>query len=169
LLKTILPYLTEGKSFRGASAVKRLSGEAQISGAAILKRMRNSAALPQWLCGNICRRAGLTVEKPKRLKKKNVNIVDGTEGVKCGVRRQCHMLHYDLELFTLEAREFLVTDRKTGEKLANFKKFGKNDIVMGDRAYGKLRTCGCNALSTGSVNRYAFAPGGKAKTANGRG
>jgi hypothetical protein len=43
-----------------------------------------------------------------------------------------------VDLFTLEAREFAVTDRKTGEKLANFKKFGKGDIVMGDRAYGTL-------------------------------
>jgi hypothetical protein len=138
LLGTILLYLTKGKSFRGTSAVKRLSGEAEISDVAILKRMRNCAALLQWLCGNICRKAGLTVEKPKWLKKKNVNIVDGTEDVKCGVRRQCYMLHYSLDLFTLEAREFIVTDRRTGEKLANFKGFGKDDIVMGDRAYGTL-------------------------------
>jgi len=49
------------------------------------------------------------------------------------------MLHYSLDLFTLATREFLVTDNKTGEKLRNFKKFGKNDIVMGDRMYGTLQ------------------------------
>jgi hypothetical protein len=48
------------------------------------------------------------------------------------------MLHYSLDLFTLATREFLVTDNKTGEKLRNFKKFGKNDIVMGDRMYGTI-------------------------------
>jgi hypothetical protein len=138
LLKMILLYLTKGKSYRGTRAVTRLSGEAEISDVAILKRMRKSAAWLQWLCENIYRRAGVTVEKPKWLKQKNVNIVDGSEDVKCGVRRQCHMLHYSLDLFTLAAREFHITDRKTGEKLANFKQFGKNDIVMGDRIYGTL-------------------------------
>jgi len=48
------------------------------------------------------------------------------------------MPHYSLDLFTLGAGEFLITDRKTGEKLSNFKRFGKNDIVMGDRIYGTL-------------------------------
>jgi hypothetical protein len=138
LLMLILLYLTKGKSFRGTSAVQRLSGEAGMSDVAILKRMRNSAAWLQWLCENIYRRAGLTVEKPEWLKKKNVIIVDGTEDVKCGIRRQCYMLHYSLDLFTLDAREFVMTDRRTGEKLANFKQLGKNDIVMGDRAYGTL-------------------------------
>jgi len=48
------------------------------------------------------------------------------------------MLHYSLDLFTLAMREMLITDMKTGEKLANFKKFKKSDIVMGDCAYGSL-------------------------------
>jgi hypothetical protein len=52
LLKTILLYLTKGKSFRGISAIKRLSGEGTISDVALLKRIRNSAALLQWLCGD---------------------------------------------------------------------------------------------------------------------
>jgi IS4 transposase len=48
------------------------------------------------------------------------------------------MLHYSLDLFTLAPREFVRTDMRTGEKLANFKKFGKGDVVMGDRIYGTL-------------------------------
>jgi len=85
----------------------------------------------------------LTVEKPQWLKGRNVVIVDGSEEVKCGVRRQCYMLHYSLDLFTLAMREMLITDMKTGEKLANFKKFKKGDIVMGDRAYGNLPGIAC--------------------------
>ena len=77
--------------------------------------------------------------KPLWLQDKNVILVDGTEDVKCGVRRQCYMLHYSLDLFTLAMREFLVTDSKTGEKLRNFKKIGKNDIVIGDRIYGTIQ------------------------------
>jgi hypothetical protein len=100
--------------------------------------MRNSAAWLRWLCENIFRRAGLIAPKPRWLKNKNVKVVDGSEDVKCGVRRQCYMLHYSLDLFTLAAGELLVTDRKTGEKLSNFKSFGKGDIVMGDRIYGNI-------------------------------
>jgi hypothetical protein len=137
-LKMILLYLTKGKSFRGTSAVTRLSGEAEMSDVAILKRMRNSAAWLQWLCENIYRRAGLTVDKPEWLKKRNVTLVDGTEDVKCGVRRQCYMLHYSLDLFTSASREFTITDMRTGERPASFKRLGKNDIVMGDRIYGTL-------------------------------
>jgi len=138
LLRLILLYLTEGKSFAGTSALMQLMGESSLTKKAIHKRVRNSAEWLQWLCENIYRRAGLIVAKPAWLQNKNVLLVDGTEDVKCGVRRQCYMLHYSLDLFTLAAREFVITDRKTGEKLRNFKKVGKNDIVIGDRIYGTL-------------------------------
>jgi hypothetical protein len=138
LLRLVLLYQTEGKSFAGTSAITNLSGETTISKAAVFKRIQNCAAWLQWLCENIYRKAGLLVTKPKWLKNKKVTAVDGTEGVKCGVRRQCYMMHYSLDLFTLCAREFLITDMKTGEKPANFKRFGKGDIVLGDRIYGTL-------------------------------
>ena len=138
LLRMILLYLTEGKSFRGTSALMQLGGEGRISDVAVLKRMRNSASWLQWLCENICRQAGLIVTKPKWLEKKTVLLVGGSEDAKCGVRRQCYMLHYSLDLFTLSAREMTVTDKSTGEKLSNFKLLGKGDIIIGDRIYGTL-------------------------------
>jgi hypothetical protein len=48
------------------------------------------------------------------------------------------MLHYSVNLFTLDVNEMLTTDRKTGEKLSNFKLPGENDIIMGDRIYRTL-------------------------------
>ena len=138
LLRLILLYLTEGKSFAGTSAIIQLTGEAALNKMAVYNRIRKSGNWLQWLCEHICLRAGLIVPKPRWLKNKKVKIVDGSEEVKCGVRRQCHMLHYSLDLFTLAAGELQVTDRKTGEKLSNFKSFGKGDIVMGDRIYGNI-------------------------------
>jgi hypothetical protein len=41
-------------------------------------------------------------------------------------------------LFTLATREFVITSEQTGEKLGNFRKLGKGDIVTADRAYGTL-------------------------------
>ena len=138
LLRLILLYITEGKSFAGTSAIMQLTGESELTKKAIHKRVRNSAEWLQWLCENIYRRAGLIASKPLWLQDKNVILVDGSEDVKCGARRQCYMLHYSLDVFTLAMREFLVTDNKTGEKLRNFRKVGKNDIVIGDRAYGTI-------------------------------
>jgi hypothetical protein len=138
LLRLILLYLTEGKSFAGTSAITTLSGEAVISKVAVFKRIQRSAAWLKWMSENICRQGGLIAAKPKWLKKKTVLAVDGSEVIKCGIRRQCHMLHYSLDLFTLQAREFLVTDMKTGERLVNFQDIGEQDIVMGDRMYGTL-------------------------------
>ena len=138
LLRLILLYLTEGRSFAGTSAISKLSGETSMSKVAVFKRMRNSADWLQWLCENIYRSRGYIAEKPRWLKNKNVIAVDGTEDIKCGVRRQCYMLHYSLDIFTLAARELLVTDQKTGEKLTNFRHLGKNDIVVADRAYGNM-------------------------------
>jgi hypothetical protein len=64
------------------------------------------------------------------------------------------MLHYSLDLFTLGVREFRVTDRRTGEKLANFKQLGKGDIAMGDRIYGTLPGIGyLKELGAGYVLR----------------
>ena len=34
-----------------------------------------------------------------------------------------------MDLFTLAPREFVITSEQTGEKLSNFKKLGKGDIV----------------------------------------
>ena len=138
LLRLILLYLTEGKSFAGTSALLELSGDASLNKMAVFKRMRNSARWLQWLCETICRQEGLIASKPAWLKNRTVLLLDGTEDVKCGVRRQCYMLHYSLDLFTLSGRELLVTDRKTGEKVSNFQRFGIGDIVMGDRIYGNL-------------------------------
>jgi hypothetical protein len=138
LLRLILIYLTAGKSFAGTSALLQLIGESPLTKKAVHKRMINSADWLQWLCENIYRKEGLIVTKPLWLKGKNVIMVDGTEDCKCGIRRQCFMLHYCLDLFTLAPREFMITDMRTGEKLRNFKKIKKNDIVMGDRMYGTV-------------------------------
>ena len=138
LLRLILLYFTEGKSFAGTAALARLSGIAEISKVALFKRMRNSKEWLKWLSQNVYRRAGLTAAKPGWLKGRDVLLVDGSEDVRCGVRRQCYMLHYSLELFTLDAREFIVTDIGTGERLSNFTDIKEDDILVGDRAYGNM-------------------------------
>jgi hypothetical protein len=116
-----------------------LSGETTMSKVAVFKRIQNSGDWLQWMSTNIYRRARLLVEKPAWLKGRNVLLIDGGKDESGGRDRQCYMPHYSMDLFTLSAREFLITGEKTGEKLANFKKLGKQDLVLADRAYGTLR------------------------------
>jgi hypothetical protein len=136
LLRMILLYLTEGRSFGGTSALLNLSTEVEMSKVAVFKRMRGSAAWLRWLCENIYRGAGLLTEKPQWLGNRNVILIDGSETVTSGHERKMYMLHYSIDLFTLTAREFQVTKQSTGEKLLNFKEIGPDDIVIADRAYG---------------------------------
>jgi hypothetical protein len=137
LLRLNLMYLTEGKSMAGTSAILNLSGEATMSKVAVFKRIQRSGEWLEWMCKNIYRRAGLLIEKPQWLKDRNVLLIDGSADVKGGSsKRHYFMLHYSMDLFTLTAREFLITDEKTGERLVNFKQVGDADIVIADRAYG---------------------------------
>ena len=138
LLRLILLYLTEGKSFGGTSAILRMEGEWHLSKKAIWSRIGNSAEWLRWLCEHLCRRQGILVEKPAWLWGKNVCLVDGTEEVLRGSKKAYYMLHYGVDLFSLAMREMRLTDMKAGEKLANFTVFGRGDIVVGDRAYGTI-------------------------------
>jgi hypothetical protein len=49
-------------------------------------------------------------------------------------------LHYLPDIYTTEAGEKKLTDEKTGEKQSNFEKIGWNDIILGDRGYGTLKS-----------------------------
>ncbi|GHU58686.1 IS4 family transposase [Spirochaetia bacterium] len=138
LLKLILLYLTEGKSFAGTSALLRMGGDIELNKIGVYKRVRSSAEWLKWLCEHFYRHNGLLAEKPQWLKGKQVCLVDSSEDVICGSRKSYFRLHYCLDLFTLGMRELKVTDIKTGEALTNFANLGKNDIVIGDRGYGTM-------------------------------
>jgi hypothetical protein len=138
LLKLILLYLTEGKSFAGPSALVRMGGEIRLNKTAVYKRICGSGEWLKWLCERFCRQGGLLAEKPPWLAGKQVCLVDASEDVICGRRKSYFRLHYCLDLFTLGMRELKVTGIKTGETLTNFTGLGKNDIVVGDRIYGSI-------------------------------
>jgi hypothetical protein len=138
LLLLIVLYLTEGKSFGGTSAIVRMEGTWQMTKKAVWPRICNSEEWLKWLCETICRNQGVLVEKPGWHFGKDVCLVDGSEAVLHGSKKKYFMLHYCVDLFSLTMKEMRLTDMETGEKLLNFKTFGKNDIVVGDRAYGTI-------------------------------
>jgi hypothetical protein len=104
----------------------------------VWSRISNSAEWLRWLCETIYRHQGILAEKPGWLLGKNVCLVDGSEEVTKGKKKEYFMLHYCLDLFTLAMREMRLTGLKTGEKLRDFTVFGKGDIVLADRIYGSI-------------------------------
>jgi hypothetical protein len=66
--------------------------------------------------------------------------VDATKENSLDKEKTVWNLHYMMDIFTLETVEIKLTDEKTGEKLSNFEEIGWNDIIMGDRGYGTLKS-----------------------------
>jgi hypothetical protein len=138
LLRLIVLYVSEGKSFAGTRALVRLRDDCRLSKIGIYKRIRKSAEWLRWICENVYRYNGVLVEKPAWLEGRNVCLVDGSEVVTRGGQKKYYMLHYCLDVFTLGMKEFHITGMEEGEKLSNFTYFGGTDIVVGDRIYGTL-------------------------------
>jgi hypothetical protein len=81
LLRLILVYLTEGKSFAGTSAIIKVGGGFTLNKNAVYKRIRNSADWLERLCVHLLRQGGCLVEKPLWLQGKDVYLIDGSEVV----------------------------------------------------------------------------------------
>lgn len=140
LLVLILLYVTSGKSIGGTSAILKTSEKIKMNKNAVYERLLKSERWVKWLNENIRRRAGLISERPDWLQYKRVLACDVTEEESVDAERTGWHLHYMMDIFTLEAAEIKLTDEKTGEKLSNFEEMGWNDIIIGDRAYGTLKS-----------------------------
>jgi hypothetical protein len=140
LLVMILLYSTSGKSIGGTSSILRSSGEIQMNKNAVYERILKSEAWVKWLLENISRDAMLIGERPEWLQHRRVVAVAATTEESKDAARTGWNLHYMQDIFTLETIELKLTDGRTGEKLSNFEKVDWNDIIIGDRAYGTLKT-----------------------------
>jgi len=140
LLVLILLYVTSGKSIGGTSAILKTSENIKMNKNAVYERLLKSEKWLKWLNENISRTAGLISERPEWLQYKRVLACDMTEEESVDAERTGWHLHYMMDIFTLEASEIKLTDEKTGEKLSNFEEIGWNDIIIGDRAYGTLKS-----------------------------
>jgi hypothetical protein len=80
----------------------------------------------------------MLAEKPAWLERKKVFIADATDEPVYGSSKTGFRLHYSTGLFDLGMKETRLADAKTGETLRNFEGFGKDDLIIADRAYGTL-------------------------------
>ena len=140
LLILNLLYQTSGKSLGGTSSILKSSGELVLSKQAVSERVLKSMEWNRWLCENISRNAGILGTKPSWLEYRRVLTADGTEESRTGSKGSDYRFHWLMDLFTLETIEMKLTDYHEGEKLNQYTEIHRGDIVVGDRAYGTLKS-----------------------------
>jgi len=140
LLVLILLYVTSGKSIGGTSSILKSSEKIKMNKNAVYERLLKSESWVKWLSRNISVNAGLISERPEWLQYKRVLAVDTMKEESVDLERTGWNLRYTMDIFSLEATEIKLTDEQTGEKLSNFEEIGWNDIIVGDRMYGTLKS-----------------------------
>jgi hypothetical protein len=68
-----------------------------------------------------------------------------------------YRLHYAIGLFDLGMKEMTLTGMGTGEKASNFKRFGEQDLLIGDRGYCSTQGI-AYLLGRGSGFLFRFGP-----------
>ncbi|MDR1955225.1 MAG: transposase [Treponema sp.] len=135
LLHLVFLYLTEGKSFSGTAALLKLTGIGSMTKKAVFTRFQKCDTWLRWLCEHIYRNNHTIPKPPPWLGDKKVYLVDASDEPVHGSDKTDYRLHYAVGLFDLSMKEMALTGTGVGEKLSNFKTLGKDDLVIGDRAY----------------------------------
>ena len=140
LLVLILLYVTSIGSIGGTSSILKSSETIKLNKNAVYERLLKSEEWIKWLNENISYKSSLIGKCPEWLENRRVLACDVTEEESVDAERTGWHLHYSVDIFTLEAAEIKLTDEKTGEKLSNFEKIRRGDIIIGDRAYGTIKS-----------------------------
>ena len=137
LLRLLLIHLADGCSLREATTRAKYGGIVSISDVAMLKRLRLSSEWFRWMAIELLNKRGLSLEPPNWLSKYNVRTVDASVITEPGSTGTDWRLHYSMRLFSLQCDQFLVSRQDIEESFINFK-IDKKDLIIGDRAYGRL-------------------------------
>jgi hypothetical protein len=138
LLRLLLIHLVEGCSLRETSAIAKASGLCDISDVGILKRLRYSSEWFRWMSVELLKNFEIKGFLPPRwLADFNVKSVDASVITEPGSTGSDWRLHYNMNLYNLQCEEFVITGPSKGESFKNFKVL-ENDLLIGDRAYGRL-------------------------------
>lgn len=136
LLRLLLIHLADGCSMREATVRAKQGGIVDISDVAFLKRLRVSSEWFRWMSLELLKRRGIKLEPPKWIKAYNVRSVDASVICEPGATGTDWRLHYCIQLFGLQCDQFILSKQNLGESFVNFD-IRKNDLIIGDRAYGR--------------------------------
>lgn len=139
LLRLLLFHAVNDGGLRETVAQARMSGIAQMSPVALLKRLRTSGAWLAWLGAELCRSLREEPRVPQGLR---LRAIDSTTVQGPASKGTEWRLHYSLDLMTLHCDWCEVTDAHGGELLERTP-MQKGDVLLADRNY--LRPAGARA------------------------
>jgi hypothetical protein len=138
LIQILLIHLADGCSLRETAARVKQAKLATISDVALLKRLRSTSQWFNWMSLELINKIGVVTIPPKWLKNYHIKTVDASVITEPGSTGTDWRLHYSMNLYNLSCEDFKITKPSTGESFLNFK-VNKGDLLIGDRAYGRLR------------------------------
>jgi hypothetical protein len=140
VMRTLLLHVANGYSLRETVTRAKLSGLAEVTDVALLKRLQCSEQWFKALCTALLRERGIDVDKesPDKIRMK---IVDGTIVKEPGKTGSEWRVHYAIELPNLNCSYFKLTATRgelTGE---SFKQYPvqKGECIIGDRGYSTVQ------------------------------
>jgi len=137
LLRILLIHIGKGYSLRETSVIAKLSGLAEISDVAILKRLRKSENWLLSLCQRLLAENGINTPQHKDSIK--IQIVDGSIIKEPGKTGSQWRLHFSFTIPDFYCSHFEICSSKgqgTGETFSRYP-FEENDYIIGDRGYSK--------------------------------
>jgi hypothetical protein len=138
LIQILLIHLADGCSLRETVARVKQANLATISDVALLKRLRSASQWFNWMSLQLLSKVGVEISPPKWLKEYHVKTIDASVITEPGSTGTDWRLHYSLNLYNLSCEDFKITKPNIGESFLNFK-VNKGDLLIGDRAYGRLK------------------------------
>lgn len=139
LLRVLLLYGTEGKTFGMTAAILQITEEMPLTKNAVYERVLGSWKWLRWMCEHLCRENGFLPPIPEWLSDYRVCLLDASNASVPGSDNADYRLHYMVEMFGLTMVEHHLTSAKEGETITRFEKIRPKDLVLGDRIYGTLK------------------------------
>lgn len=140
VMRTLLLHVANGYSLRETVTRAKLSGLAEVTDVALLKRLQCSESWFKSLCMSLLKERGIDVDKATH-NKIRMRVVDGTIVKEPGKTGSEWRVHYAIELPDLSCDYFKLTATKGALTGESFKQYPvkKGDCIIGDRGYSTVQ------------------------------
>jgi len=135
VMRTLLIHIAQGYSLRETTVKAKAAGISDVSNVALLKRLRLSEKWFKALCQNLLKERTDTSNLSAHGIR--MRLVDGTNVKEPGKTGSLWRIHYSMTLPDLCCDYFRLTATKGAGTEETYTQFqaGKNDCIIGDRAY----------------------------------
>lgn len=138
LLRLLLIHLADNCSLKETSVRGKIGGIADISAVALMKKMKLASEWFRWMTNEMIIKRGISLITPIQFSRYNIKSVDASVISEPGSTGTDWRLHYCMNLFDLKCNQFIISKQDKGESFTNFI-VNKNDLFIGDRAYGRYK------------------------------